>query len=260
MELRYAWSEGLTSTVVLVEEGTLTTTVNEVPVSEDAVGATTTITRTVTEVGEDGSARIEFSVAGDEPGGLGLPAADMFSEEAIDDLQTELADLSSYSGWMEVDARGVLLDFGVDGLDQDLAELLISTRGLGAELPVLPEEAVGVGATWESYADVYDPRLTLERENDIELVAIDGTRLTLAQSFSVDAEPNLGLDRVFTTAGAVYASRQTEGTGQTLLQLDGLSQTGSADVRFTQIAGLAVTSTGVELQMDLQLHLEATAE
>ena len=148
-ELRYAWSEGLTSTVVLVEEGTLTTTVNEVPVSEDAVGATTTITRTVTEVGEDGSARIEFSVAGDEPGGLGLPAADMFSEEAIDDLQTELADLSSYSGWMEVDARGVLLDFSVDGLDQDLAELLISTRGLGAELPVLPEEAVGVGATCE---------------------------------------------------------------------------------------------------------------
>ncbi len=261
-ELRYDWSAGLTGTTITRTDGSITTTLNSVPASDEEASLEMSVSRTVTEVDEEGNARVEFSVQAPERDGprVEIPAAEMLPGDVADTLWSELAGLSEYSGWMLLDSRGVLLDYGVDGLGEATAEFLVQTRGLAGEVTVLPEEPVGVGATWETYTEIYDASLTFESEAVTTLVAIDGATLTLEEETSVLQEPDLSaLEQLATTAGAIYASQQADSSWTTELALDGLGQTGTGEAALTFIAGAAVSSTGEEVETDLRLELVATA-
>lgn len=258
-ELRYAWTEGLTGTTVIEADTTVVVTVNGQTASEEQMPLTKTITRTVTEVDGSGNARLEFSIQAPERDGINLPAADAAPGDAVDSLRAELAALSDYSGWMLLDPRGVVLDYGVDGLGQTYADLMVQTRGLGGEVQVLPEEPVGVGAEWESYTEIFESRLTYESDSTTTLAAVDGTTLTLEQEHSTSSQPNLGLERLGVSAGAIYTSQQVEGTASTELALDSLVQTGSGDVQFLVIAGTSAGGYGSELQIDMDMAITATA-
>ena len=261
-ELRYEWTPGLTGTTVTQADGSIVTMLNGIAASDEQAALEMIVSRTVTEVDDEGNARVEFSVqapARDEPR-VEIPAAEMLPSDVSDVLWAELASLSEYSGWMLLDARGVLLDYGVDGLSEGTAEFLVQTRGLAGEVMVLPEEPVGVGATWETYTEIYDASLTFESEAVTTLVAIDGQTLTLDEDKTVLQEPDLGvLEQVATTAGAIYSSQQLESSWTNELALDGLVRTGTGDATLTYIAGAAVTSTGEEVQTDLSMELTASA-
>lgn len=146
-----------------------------------------------------------------------------------------------------LDPRGVVLDYGLDGLGQTYADLLVQTRGLGGEVQVLPEEPVGIGAVWQSYTEIFESRLTYESGSTTTLAAVDGTTLALEQEHSTSSQPNLGLERLGVSAGAIYTSQQVEGSASTELALDSLVQTGSGDVRFLVIAGTSAGGYGSEL-------------
>lgn len=261
-ELRYDWSAGLTGTTITDANASITTTLNGEPTADEQTTFQMTVTRTVTDIDDEGNARVEFSVQAPERTGpvVEIPAAAMLPGEAADVLLAELADLSEYSGWMVLDTRGVLLDYGVDGISEATAEFLVQTRGLAGAVMVLPEDPVGVGATWETYTEVYDASLTFESEAVTSLVAIDGERLTLEVEKSVLQEPDLGrLEQVATTAGAIYASQQLESSMTTELGLDSLVQTGTGDATLTVIAGAAVTSTGAEVENDIVMEVTTTS-
>lgn len=261
-ELRYDWAAGLTGTTVTQAHGSITTTLNSVPTTDEQATLEMTVSRTVTEVDEEGNARVEFSVQAPERDGprVEIPAAEMLPGDVADTLWAELAGLSEYSGWMLLDPRGVLLDYGVDGVGEATAEFLVQTRGLAGEVTVLPHEPVGIGATWETYTEIYDASLTFESEAVTTLVAVDGATLTLQEERSVLQEPDLAvLEQVATTAGAIYASQQADSSWTTELALDELGRTGTGEAALTFIAGAAVSSTGEEVETDLQLELVATA-
>ncbi len=261
-ELRYDWTAGLTGTTDTEAQGTITTMLNSESASGEQITLEMTVSRTVTEVDDEGNARVEFSVQAPERDGprVEIPAAEMLPGDAADMLWAELASLSEYSGWMLLDPRGVLLDYGVDGIDEVTAEFLVQTRGLAGAVTILPEEPVGVGATWETYTEIYDASLTFESEAVTTLVAIDGNTLTLEEEKSVNQDPDLGvLEQVATTAGAIYASQKLEGSWSSELALDSLVQTGTGEADLTIVAGAAVSSTGEEVQTDLQLQITATA-
>jgi hypothetical protein len=261
-ELRYDWSVGLTGTTITQAEGSVTTMLNGVPAEDEQATLEMAVSRTVTEVDEAGNARIEFGVQAPERDGprVEIPAAEMLPGDAADVLWAELAGLSAYSGWLLLDPRGQLLDYDVEGISDAVAEFVVGTRGLAGQVTVLPEEPVGVGATWETYTEVYEASLTFESEAVTTLVAMDGPTLTLEEERSVLQEPDLGvLEQVATTAGAIYSSQQLEGSWSTELPLDGLVETGTGEAALTVVAGAAVTSTGEEVQTDLQLEVTATA-
>jgi len=260
VELRYAWTEGLSETTVSVADTTAIATLNGIPESESQTSISSTVVRTVTEVDSDGVARVEFSVDGPErPDALGLWLAEVLPGEGMEALQAELAEISDYSGWMSLDARGVLLDYGVDGLSEAHAEVLVQTRGLGGDVLVLPEEPVGVGATWDSYAEVFATNLEFESETTTTLVAMEGSDLTLEQTYSAASEPNLGLERAFVTAGAIYSSQELEGSSTTNLSLDGLAQTGAGEIQLSVIAGTSAGGYGTEAEVDLDMAITASA-
>lgn len=261
-ELRYDWSAGLTGTTLTEADASITSMVEGVTTSDEQTTLQMTVTRTVTEVDDDGNARVEFSVQAPEREGprVEIPAAEMLPGDAADMLWAELAGLSEYSGWMLLDPRGVLLDYGVDGISEAAATFLAQTRGLAGQVTVLPEEPVGVGATWETYTEIYDATLTFESEGVTTLVATDGSVLTLQEETSVLQEPDLGaLEQVATTAGAIYASQQAESSWTTELDLADLVVTGTGEATLTFVVGAAVSSTGEEVQTDLTMEVAATA-
>ena len=261
-ELRYDWTAGLTGTTITEARGSVTTTLNGVPASDEQTTLQMTVSRTVTDVDDQGNARVEFSVQAPEREGprVEIPAAEMLPGDIADVLWAELAELSEYSGWMLLDPRGVLLDYGVDGIDEATAEFLVRTRGLAGEVTVLPEEPVGIGATWETYSEIYDASLTFDSEAVTTLVDIDGEMLTVQVEQSVLQEPDLGvLEQVATTAGAIYSTQKLDSSWTTELALDGLVQIGAGEATLSFIAGAAASSTGEEVQTDLQLEVTATA-
>lgn len=259
-ELRYDWSAGLMGTTVVAADTAVVSMVNGVVVAEEQSSAERVVTRTVTEVADDGTARIEFSVESPEREGQDIPAAEAVPGEVEDALRAEVAALGDYSGWMLLDDRGVLLDYGVDGLSDATAAFLVQTRGLGGELTVLPEEPVGVGASWETYTEVFESSLTFEAETLTTLAAIDGSTLSLEQETEVSQEPNLGLERLAISAGAIYASQELEGSAVTELSLDGLGQTGTGEVTLSIITGAAAGTGGTELQTIYEMALTASTE
>jgi hypothetical protein len=261
-ELRYDWSAGLTGTTITQADVVINTMLNAVAEPEQETTLEMIVSRTVTEVDDDGNARVEFSVQAPERDGprVEIPAAAMLPGDAVDVLLAELAELSEYSGWMLLDPRGVLLDYGVEGIAEATAAFLVETRGLAGQVTVLPEEPVGVGAIWETYTEIYEASLTFESEAVTTLVAIDGQTLTLEEEKSVLQEPDLGfLEQVATTAGAIYASQELESSSASELDLDGLVQTGTEEATLTIIAGAAVSSAGAEVQTDLLMEVTATA-
>lgn len=260
-ELRYAWTEGLTGTTVLESDTIVTTLQGGQPVSEEQALLTRTVSRTVTEVDENGTARVEFSVEAPERQGLDIPAGEAVEDvggEGVETLQAALASLSSYSGWMELDSRGALLDYGVDGMADATAALLVETRGLGGEVIVLPEEPVGVGAEWETYTEVYEARLDFESESITRLVASDGNSLSLEQETFVLQQPNLGLERLAISAGAIYMTQELEGSADIELALDSLVPTGTGEAVLSVVTGTSAGGYGAELQTIYEMALTSS--
>ncbi len=260
-ELRYAWTEGLTGTTVLESDTRITTLQGGRPVSEEQALLTRTVTRTVTEVDDNGNARVEFSVEAPERPGQDIPAEQAIQDvggEGVETVQAAVASLSSYSGWMELDPRGVLLDYGVDGIGDATAALLVETRGLGGEVTVLPEEPVGIGAEWETYTELYETRMDFESESLTRLVASDGNTLSLEQETSLVQQPNLGLERLAVTAGAIYMTQELEGTADLELALDSLVQTGTGEAVLSIISGTSAGGYGTELETIYELALTSS--
>jgi hypothetical protein len=258
-ELRYAWSEGFSETTEVAIDTTLVATIDGRPEAEDELPLSAVVARTITEVDADGNARIDFSVDGPDRPEIALPAVEALPGDALASLREELASAESYSGWMLVDTRGLLLDYAVDGLSEAHAELLVQTRGLGAELMLLPEEAVGAGAEWLAYTDLFASLLDFESEATTKLVAVEGAVLSLEHAYASDVQPDLALERVGAAVGTIYSSRSVEGAGQTELDLGGLAQAGTAEVAATLIAGMTAGTGGTELELDLDMVLTATA-
>lgn len=84
-----------------------------------------------------------------------------------------------------MDARGNVLGVRVVG-DGMLADQLDQLDGLSTPLPA---EAVGVGASWQVQETVTQKGITLDRVVTMDLVAIDGERVTLRGTIDVTAPP-----------------------------------------------------------------------
>ena len=99
-ELRYEWTPGLTGTTVTQADGSIVTMLNGIAASDEQAALEMIVSRTVTEVDDEGNARVEFSVqapARDEPR-VEIPAAEMLPSDVSDVLWAELASLSRRLG------------------------------------------------------------------------------------------------------------------------------------------------------------------
>lgn len=88
--------------------------------------------------------------------------------------------------------------------------------------------------------------MDFESESITRLVASDGNTLSLEQEWSLLQQPNLGLERLAVSAGAIYLTQELEGPAALELALDGLVQTGTGEAMLSVITGTSAGGYGTE--------------
>jgi hypothetical protein len=159
---------------------------------------------TVTDVDEDGTARLEIVYTGFD---IGLTEMTI-DGESLDDamLEAMAAEFDGWSrqvvgssGWEVYDSRGVLLDWGIDTPEAFPEDLRSQVEQMSAYPTVLPQEPVGVGAIWEGAGSFSESGFELGVTELNELLALDGDTLELDTRIELDASgaippSELGID------------------------------------------------------------------
>jgi hypothetical protein len=189
--LRYRWVPGSTETartdmrmsMRIVEDGEETSMTMPVSLSFGS---------TVTQVWPDGSARLELLYTGYDIGVSqmtvdGEPLDDRVLESIGTELQARSRQLVGSTGWEVYDARGVLLDWGIDMPEAFPQDLQAQVEQMSAAPTVLPSEPVGVGAIWEGGGTFSESGLEVGMVVVNELRASEGDALVLDTSIELDA-------------------------------------------------------------------------
>ena len=261
-ELRYTWTDeheeqvqAVISVGIEAVEGGVRLMRMELPISM-------TILSRVTDVAEDGRARIAmlfddiaFGPLDASGGGLGEGdvAADAFAQTM--DEATQL--LTGIRSWQVMDDRGLVLRSGTElppGVPTEVEEQLNQASG---SIPLLPEEPVGLGARWESTGTTVNQGVTLSVTTETELTAIQGDEITLTMSVRLaDGESDIPVtSNPFDVFGL-------QGTGTTVLDLSGIFPRDlSVELAMTMagdLPGDAGDVMPVEMAVGIDMTMEST--
>lgn len=203
-ELRYTFVEGSTEVLETVIDNAVSISLNGVETESLDLSMSLITTTTVTEVFDDGSARVDYVITDWDVSNTGTLSADP------DELEAVLSVVEGLGGYWVLDTRGAVLDVGLD-LPADVpAELLAQADQAVFDVQALPEEAVGVGAIWETSSRTATAGIELGMQQVTEVTSIDGDVIGLRQEFASAMDPDAGtfaLMQVDLTGGAVSELR-----------------------------------------------------
>lgn len=138
----------------------------------------------------------------------------------VDAMKTALTGMTGLSGTAHVTNRGFTKDMTVNvpaGVNPQISQFLDSLKQSFSQLTApLPEEAVGLGAKWDTSTRITQNGMTMTQVASNEIVALDGNVLTLAIKLSQTA-PRQTIKKDGMTADL---ERYTgSGTGETTINL-----------------------------------------
>lgn len=155
-----------------------------------------------------------------------------FDENMAEMLRSGAAIVDQVGGWVEIDNRGQMLagEFNEQTKRSDvpvrLLRMIVNTRSTLTRV-LLPEEAVGVGARWESRQEVKAYGFTVQQVNTYTLVDRVGDELMLDVTVQQLAVPQ---SLEFPEEGIEISveSMTAQATGQIILKLNALESDASA--------------------------------
>lgn len=181
------------------------------------------------------------------------------SGTAVDELRAKLGVISKIKGTLRFAANGGLMDAQIefpDGVDPTIRSLLSSLREQLANLSVpLPDEPVGIGATWTARTELTLNGLRAAVDYDYRLVERDGNRLVLGMSAAEQImEQRLQLPTMPPGVTAQVHASRVVGSGHIDLDLGHLIPVdSSADMSGT--IRMAFEHSGKHFEMAERLHM-----
>lgn len=181
-----------------------------------------------------------------------------FDENMAEMLRSGAAIVDQVGGWVEIDNRGQMLagEFNEQTKRSDvpvrLLRMIVNTRSTLTRV-LLPEEAVGVGARWESRQEVKAYGFTVQQVNTYTLVDRVGDELMLDVTVQQLAVPQ---SLEFPEEGIEISveSMTAQATGQIILKLNALESDASASGTGEDHI-VVKTASGTEA-IDIQEHFE----
>ena len=225
-ELRYRFVEGQTGTMAMDMTMDMATTMDGVPMDEAAgtfdLGAQ--LAMTVTDVYDDGSARVEQTFTGYAFGETGDPTVDT-------ELEAMSEQLEGVTVWQVIDDRGAVLEFGNDGFEGLPPELQQQALDSIYSVQPFPEEAVGVGARWVAAGSMSSQGLpvSMSVENEVLDLSDDGTVLGITITADADGVTDL-VDDTLAGITATVDRLEVTGGGTVEVAFDTLIPTSQANV------------------------------
>jgi hypothetical protein len=257
-ELRYRPEVGMTSTTVLTQRITTSAEMDgeETP-SFDLPPIRMTMTASVDEVSEAGD--IHYSFAYSEVEILVEEAAGGVDSAVLQELQEGIGMLQGAGGRMVINERGVVLSAELDTpeAEPEFAALFEDLEGTFEQFATpFPEEAVGVGARWESSSTVTQGGLSIEQTSLFELTELDGDlvglEVTMTQASGegmLEMAPNQDIEII---------SLSGSGSGRYLLDLTGLF--GQGNLRLTTESEMVLTEMNDEQRVTSVTTVDMTWE
>jgi hypothetical protein len=211
-----------------------------------------TTTTTVTDVYDDGSARIEYVISDWDMSDLGGLVPDTAELDAAMEM------IDGFGGWMVIDTRGAVLEFDLD-LPEDIpAELTAQSEQVATEVAVLPEEPVGVGARWESAMSVAGAGMDMDMTSISEIVSMEDDLIVLDHTFGSGMSPDLGgLMGLGDLLGDSFMEAEVTGSGTSELRLDRVSQPAQQEILMTMTMGIDDGERMTEVAIDMVIDVIA---
>ncbi len=181
--------------------------------------------------------RITSTVTSFAPGSDVLPSV-------AETLESELQSMVGLTTESLLDSRGVTSDVEVSGLPDSQAGLIGDLISPTQSTVLLPEEAVGVGATWEVSETLSQLGAEVEQTSVYEVVAIDGPIVTLAVTGTQDVDPETTIN--LSGVEATVIDWEVTSTGDIELDLGSfgivgtLETTGSQEMEVSSPDGTAI--------------------
>jgi hypothetical protein len=174
-ELRYHFSEGQTETFGLAMTMDMTAALDGTRTVDMAMSVSAEMHLVVTDVYEDGSARVEQTFSRYEFGDTGDPLVDA-------ELETMAEQFEGLGLWLVVSDRGTIAEYGVDMSGKLSPEIEQQLRDSAVAVQPLPEEPVGVGARWVAAGSMVSQGVPMEMTVETELLELsdDGATFDLS--------------------------------------------------------------------------------
>lgn len=218
-QLRYTPTAGLTQTLTMHLGMKMSMSSGQAEIPEQTIPRMEMVAAvTVDEVDDDGL--IHYTMEITEMRTLPTEGADATVVEAID---SQLAGLLGARAGAIVSSRGVTLEASFDlaeDADPQLRQLLSSfEQSIESMSAPLPEEPVGVGASWKTATTVEQNGMTLLQSVVTELVGLSGSEFELAMELEQSAERQ-PLNPAGMPPGAEATLLSYSGSGEGTMRLD----------------------------------------
>jgi hypothetical protein len=250
--LRFTAKKGMKRSLTVTMEMGLAMTIGAQAVPAQKLPATRlTMDLVVTSVAPNGDIRYEFVTRKPE-----VVADRTTPPFVVDAMNKALAELEGLSGHAVVTNRGFSVEADVKVPEKASAQtqqMLDSIRQSLAQIAApVPEEPVGVGATWETITKLQQNGLVIEQTATNELVAMKGKTITLKIKVAQTAQP-----QKFTANGvtADLESYSASGHGQTTLGLTNLVPT-KAQMSLTSDMRLEAQGQKLDMSLDLAVTIK----
>ncbi len=210
---------------------------------------------TVTDVSAEGDIHYEFKLRDIE-----VVPRDGAPEMMVSSMKTALAGMDGLKGSSTVSNRGVVkaATFEMpESLPQQMRQTMDSLQESVGQVAVpLPEEAVGVGATWEATSHITRGNgINMTQKTSYELVSVEGSKIKLKISLDQTAEPQtIKAPGMPTGADAKLLNLQSSGSGETLLDLSKLAPIDST-ISMESKFKMAVKAMGQEQNVSMEMGL-----
>jgi len=182
-ELRYRFVEGQTGTMAMDMTMEMATVIDGIPAGDvqGTISITAHMGTMITDVYEDGSARVEQVFTSYAFGETGDDTADA-------ELQSMGDQLEGITVWQVVDDRGSVLELGLGALEDLPPELRQQVVESTFAVQPFPEEAVGVGARWVASGSMNSQGLPISMSVGSEVLELTDEGVVLATTISADAD------------------------------------------------------------------------
>lgn len=249
--LRFTPAKGTKKTMRMAMDMGMTMSIGGAPRTQQVPTITMVLDVVVVEVMKNGDFRYEFKLGEPDVAEGGAPGV-------AGAIRSVLSGMTGLSGSAVVTARGFTGNVEIKvppGADAQLTQFIDSLKQSVSQMAApLPEEAVGVGATWETTTNINQGGMKLTQVATYKLVALAGSSMTAAVSLSQTA-PKQKLSKNGITVD--LDSYSGSGGGDTTIDV---LQPVPTKATIKLVSDMHMTSGGNPMGMGLDLTVTMTAE
>lgn len=245
-ELRYRFEEGQSGTMGMEVGIAVSNLMDRAPVMDMEMLMFAEVDTLVSDVYEDGSARIEMVYTSYE-----LDLGEQLAQEEVDFVSDMFVGLEM---WQIIDPLGTVLEVGLgdEDLPPELRQELLDTTT--ATQP-LPAEPVGLGARWVAQGSMDAEGIPMQLTVESEVLELDDDSVVLGLTIAADAEFASSMFDELPDADVSVGRFFMDGGGEVSVDFDSIVPESDAEIELALEMTVGGEGMAVDVAMDMLMSM-----